>query len=439
MRVSGHLRKTGYYPGDLLIAAVVLLPLLWAAPGLLAALGTSWTAVTSLLVRTTGILALSTFVAAALLSARVPRTDRWFGGQMRLWEIHKLLGFSAFLLVMAHVLLLALMALPVSVERSVTFIFPPMAQWDVWAGWLAFVLMVVFIAPTFGFFGRLHYQRWKSLHRISAPAFLLALVHGIALAPGAAIWWLLGVLALAAIAWRLVFSRPLARQRYTVDSVTPLARDVVEINLKPLGRGMTWQPGQFVYLSPLDPQLEAGIGEEHPYTIASADSDTHMRIGVKAIGDATTALQHVRPGTEAEVEGPYGTFLEAHEPDRGRLWLGGGIGITPFVAGARAMRTGTSEAVDTVSLYLADRPERAYYLDELKTIAEATPTFTAHVHYFNEHGVLTADFLRAHCPDFAEREVFICGPPGMIAHVDRLLRDEGVPPERIHTEAFDFL
>ena len=428
-----------FHPGDLLIVAVVLLPLLWAAPGLIAALDSSWAAISSVLVRVSGILALSTFAAAALLSARVPRTDRWFGGQVRLWEIHKLLGFSAFLLVMAHVVLLALMTLPVSVERSVTTLFPAIVQWDVWLGWFAFVLMVVFIAPTFGFFGHPHYQRWKSLHRLSGPAFLLALVHGTVLAPATAIWWLLGILALAAVAWRLFFSRLLGRHRYTVDSVTPLARDVVEINLKAQGQGMAWQPGQFVYLSPLDPQLEAGINEEHPYTVASDDSDTHMRIGVKAIGDATAALQHVRPGTEAEVEGPYGTFLEAQQPGRGRLWLGGGIGITPFVAGARAMRAGSSEAVDTVLLYLADRPERAYYLDELKTIAEATPAFTAHVHYFNEHGVLTADYLRAHCPDFAEREVFICGPPGMISYVDRLLRDEGVPPERLPTEAFDFL
>ncbi|MFO8140476.1 MAG: hypothetical protein R6T87_00990 [Marinobacter sp.] len=121
------------------------------------------------------------------------------------------------------------------------------------------------------------------------------------------------------------------------------------------------------------------------------------------------------------------------------MWLAGGIGITPFVSGARDKMQNAAPGPDACLFYLANRPERAYYLDELVEIAEASATLTVHAHYINEHGVITREYLAQHCPDFAEREAYLCGPPGMIAHLQTLLRHEGVPADRIHTEAFDFL
>ncbi len=429
----------GRYPGDLFIVLVVFLPLLAALPRLGSRFGWSWSELCGVLAQGTGILALSTFLAAAILSARLPRADRWFGGLVRIWKIHRLLGISAFLLIMAHALLVALGALPVSVQASVTSLFPPLGQWPLWLGWAAFVVTVVFVAPTLNFFGRIHYQRWKRLHMLSAPALFLGLAHGIVFSPETALWWVLGLLAMAAILWRKGVSPFVARKPYRVDSVESLARDVVELNLLPDEKGMVWQPGQFVYLTPMDPSLAAGYREEHPYTIASSAHDRFMRIGIKGIGDATKALLGIEPGAAVRIEGPYGTFLREPGALPRQLWIGGGIGITPFVAGVREWRDGTPMASDVALFYLANRPARAYYLDEMEAIAGQKTGLEVHPHYSSEEGVFTRDFLAARCPDFAEREAYICGPPGLIQHVQALLRRAGVPRQRIHTEAFDFL
>lgn len=433
------------YPGDVLLLGVFLLPVIVATPGLHWG-GQGWLYSVAEMV---GVLALSAFLLAGMLSARIPGMDPWFGGLVRVWTIHRWLGFSAFMLVMVHVLLLAFATLPFSIGRSIETLFPPLSHWEVWAGWAAFVTMLIFIAPTLGFFGPLHYQHWKRLHLLSVPTLLLALVHTLMLSSMAWVWWLLSALALAAIAWRKVLSPRLARKPYVVEGVDSLARDVVELRLRPRGKGIRWQAGQFVYLTPMDRSLAAGYREEHPYTISSAAGDDELRIGVKAVGDATGALVHIKPGAEVRIEGPYGTFFEttrlgrpgsgAPEPQRKQLWLGGGIGITPFVSGARDKMTSAAAGRDACLFYLANRPERAYYLDELVRIAEACDTFTVHAHYMNENGVITRDYLARHCPDFAEREVYLCGPPGMITHLRTLLRHEGVPAHRIHTEAFDFL
>lgn len=439
------------YPGDGLLLGIFLLPVIVAVPGL------QWSSQGWLysVAQLVGVLALSAFLLAGMLAARVPGMDPWFGGLVRVWTLHQWLGFSAFMLVMAHVLLLALATLPFSLGRSIETLFPPLSHWPVWLGWAAFVTMLIFIAPTLGFFGTLHYQHWKRLHLLSAPALLLALVHTLMLSSVAWVWWLLSALALMAIAWRKGLSPWLARKPYVVEAVEVLARDVVELCLRPRGKGIRWRAGQFVYLTPMDRSLAAGYREEHPYTIASASASAsvsggdELRIGIKAVGDATRALVNITPGAEVRIEGPYGTFFEtpgfqtpsAESPQSQpkQLWLAGGIGIAPFVSGARDKMAKPALGPDACLFYLANRPERAYYLDELVQIADACDTFTVHAHYMNENGVITRDYLVQHCADFAEREVYLCGPPGMITHLHTLLRHAGVPAKRIHTEAFDFL
>lgn len=384
-----------------------------------------------------GVLALSSFLAAAMLAARVPGLDRWFGGLVRIWFVHRLLGFAAFILIMLHVLLLVFAALPLSVEAGIERIFP--AQWETWIGWAGFVVMAVFVAPTFGVFGKPHYQRWKRLHSISGLALLLVVFHGLAFTATPLLWWVLTIAAVAAVVWRQALAPILARRPYTVERVERLARDVVELSLRPGRDALTWRAGQFVYLTPLDRRLKAGYREEHPYTVSSSPSQPVMRIGIKAVGDATEALKDIAPGADVQIEGPYGAFLEPDAPELKRLWLGGGIGITPFVAGARFIQEKGAADVDTVLVYLANRPERGYYLGELERIADDCAGFSVFPHYLSEQGVITRDYLAEKCPDFASREVFLCGPPGMVAHLRALLKHEGMPGRRIHTEAFDFL
>ena len=51
-------------------------------------------------------------------------------------------------------------------------------------------------------------------------------------------------------------------------------------------------------------------------------------------------------------------------------------------------------------------------------------------------GQITADFLTRAVPDLVKRRVHLCGPPGMMDALKKTLRELGVPPEEIKTEAF---
>lgn len=427
-------------PGDALVLLVFLLPLGLAYPRLGTLTDGGIAAILQEAGQVSGILALAAMVLAALFSARLPVVDRYFGGLPRIWRLHRALGYSAFIMIMVHVLMLAFAQLGTSVDAAMATLFPSPAAYAIWAGWAAWALMVIFLLPTFGLHENTSYQRWKRLHLLSAPALILALAHGLWLAPQATLWWILGALAVAAIGWRKLAAPLVARRDHEGVAVEPLATGVVELSLKPLNGALRYQPGQFIYLTPHDPSLPAGRGEEHPYTVASAPLDDVLRIGIKNLGDASGALQNVTVGSRAQVEGPYGTFFERRFPSCNQLWLAGGIGITPLISGARHLGASSSDEPSNVhAFYLAQNEGRAYYLKEMQDVAARVPAFQVTTHYFRDQGAITAQFLRQHCPDFADREIYMCGPPPMVDHLLRLLRAAGVPRYRIHCEAFHFL
>src|SRR6056297_3663607 len=123
--------------------------------------------------RAAGIVGLTMLLLAAALSARVPGFDRWFGGLTRLWKTHHRLGAGSLVLLLCHPVLLSLAQTANGLEAASGLLFPPFRDWQVWAGWAALLLMMVFLAPSFAFFGRPEYRRWKRLHRLAGPAVIL--------------------------------------------------------------------------------------------------------------------------------------------------------------------------------------------------------------------------------------------------------------------------
>jgi len=420
-------------PANLLIVCVALVPVFVAASEApsreaLAAAGTA-----------AGVLGLSLLLLAAVISVRVPRLDVWFGGLTKLWKVHHLLGAASFVLVMAHPLLLAFASARVSIEAAGTLLFPAAGAWSVWAGWLSFAAMAMFLAPTFWFFGQPEYQRWKALHALSGLAMLFALAHALPPAKDSrrALWLVYGGLALLAFIYRKFIAPYTARSGYTITRVETVNRGVVELTLEPEKKLLHYRPGQFAYLTPLDPALSSGRNEEHPYTLSSAPGENALRIAIKEAGDATRALQTVACGSRALVEGPYGDFFSARKAGAPALWIAGGIGIAPFLSGARSMTV--ENRADIQLIYCVQDESRAHLIGELEAIALRVPRFKLTKHFFAREGALTGAFIAAACPDFAARDIYMCGPPVFIAATRRELKARGVSGARIQSEDFTWL
>lgn len=294
--------------------------LVTAVPGLLALLSAtakdflSAGTVLNLLGRLSGISGLTCLLVAAVLSCRVPGFDQPFGGLTKLWQLHHKLGLSAFILLLAHPLLLAFGAAEISLDAAAGSVFS--MQLTVLYGWVALLALMVFIAPTFHVFGEPDYQRWKRLHRVAAVVLVFGLLHSLMLSRtlptswNGLIWGGLGLLALSAMAYRWLFSRYYGRYRYRICDIAAVANNVVELSLQPLQMPLRYRSGQFIYLTPYASELAAGTGEEHPFSLSSAPSEPVLRLTVKALGDASKALQSIALGSDVTVEGPYGCFFQ---------------------------------------------------------------------------------------------------------------------------------
>jgi predicted ferric reductase len=253
------------------------------------------------------------------------------------------------------------------------------------------------------------------------------------------IWSLFALLGVGALAWRFVFSRRVGRLTHTVAEVHKVANNVVELTLEPRRRQLRYSAGNFIYLAPYDDHLKAGHGEEHPYTLSSSPLEPRPRVAIKDLGDASRAIQSIRPGSKVTIEGPYGRFFPpSGEVDQAELWVAGGIGITPFLARMRHLvRLGAGG--DAHLIYCVQDEARSLYAEELRELAGQIPGLVLTQHYFYREGPLNQAFIERHCPDYSQRQVYICGPQGLNHNVQNVLRDAGVARSHIHTEEFELL
>lgn len=169
--------RIGFKAGDALLIAILAVVLGWHWPLWIGLASAEPDRVLDALGLLSGVLGLGLMLLAGIGSVRLPGLDRWFGGLPRFWRLHRWMGFGGFILVLLHVWSMAFAGVAQSLAVALATLLPPAIDWPIWSGWLALMLTVVFLAPTFQFFGRLNYQRWKRLHLLSAPALLAALIH----------------------------------------------------------------------------------------------------------------------------------------------------------------------------------------------------------------------------------------------------------------------
>jgi predicted ferric reductase len=419
-------------------------PFVFVLPGIEVADFADASATLNLLGRLTGIAGLSCLLVAAILSCRVPGVDRPFGGLTKLWRTHHRLGAAAFLLLLSHPPLLALSAAGDSLTAAAQLLLPRQPGWGTLTGWAALLALMIFLAPSFAFFGEPEYGRWRRLHRLAAIAVVTAVAHAylfsrtIPAPASAAIWLLLSAGAVAAVAYRLAFSRRVGRLHYVVESAAAPGNDVVELTLRPAGRHLRYLAGQFVYLTPFDVNLAAGSREEHPYTLTSAPAEPVLRVAIKDLGDASHAIQSVAIASEVGIEGPYGDFFPRGDSGARELWIAGGIGIAPFLGRLRDL-AGRGARLDAHLVYCVQDQTRAHFAAELEALASRVAGARMSMHFFYQQGPLDAAFLARRCADYASRSAYVCGPEPLLERACALLAGAGVAPDRIVTEEFSLL
>ncbi|MEA5054728.1 MAG: FAD-dependent oxidoreductase [Propionicimonas sp.] len=174
-------------------------------------------------------------------------------------------------------------------------------------------------------------------------------------------------------------------------------------------------------------------GTRRPFSIVSAPEDLPTlriayRDGAQPRSSFKTALAAVDRGGLLHATGVWGDFLLPADPRRPILLLAGGIGITPFVSQLRHL-TAVGQTRDIVLVYVVSDATIAFR-DEIAATGIATVVFAHQAPDELPAGWTLApsahidgESLLAAVPDLSSRDVYVSGPPRLIADLTPSLRD----------------
>jgi predicted ferric reductase len=383
-----------------------------------------------------------------ILMSRSSWLDQVFG-QDRITDAHKWVGFGAIWLIFGH-FIFSTLGFAMSAHTDVIGEFLTLLTSYPYVLWSA-VGLTLFVVVGFTSMRaarrRMSYETWYGIHLYTYLAILLASFHQFFVGvdfvsdPVAQGYWLfLYVVAFGTLAV-FRFGQPIAttlRHKPRIANVVEEGPGVASLYLT--GRNLDQlavRAGQWFRLRFMTPE---GWYRAHPFSLSAAPNGKYLRFTVKELGDYTQKLQRMPIGTSVFLEGPYGALTGASRTKARVLMIAGGIGITPL----RALLEELPASRGNLTLvYRTTNSEDLVFkreLDELASLRGAT------VHYLvGKRGThempmdpLEPRSLKRLVPDIHDRDIYVCGPTGMMQRVLAGLRWLRIPANQIHYERFGF-
>ncbi|MBP1843296.1 putative ferric reductase [Rhizobium petrolearium] len=438
--------------------ALVLLSGLWllAEPSVFQS--TNVFALRAAMMQYSGIVAIGCMSVAMVLALRPRLPEPWLGGLDKMYRLHKWFGIAALAISIVHWLWsetpkwatsLGWLVRPArgaraEIENPIEQFFMTLRGSAEGVGEWAFYAVVLLIA--LALIRQFPYKLFYKTHRLLALVYLVLVFHSVVLttfsywtSPVGVVTGLLlaaGTYSAVIVLLGRVGAGRQVRGRITSFHYYPGVR-ALETEVEVPEGWPGHEAGQFAFVT-----SDTSEGA-HPYTIASGWNDKERRITfvTKELGDHTSRLREtLHIGQEMKVEGPYGCFDFDNGQSR-QIWVGGGIGITPFIAAMKHRALERRTNLDHCRRPVVDLFHTTADYDE-KAIAKLTGDAEAadirlHVLVDSRDGLLTGERIRAAVPDWREASIWFCGPVGFGEVLRRDFAAQGMPvSQRFHQELF---
>ena len=235
---------------------------------------------------------------------------------------------------------------------------------------------------------------------------------------------------------------------FRVARKQPESAEITSFELVPADGGPVpgYQPGQYVTVRLVVPGL--GYRQPRQYSLSDAPGKGVLRISVKREGGAAPQpdgmVSHqlhrdVAEGDTLEVSPPAGDFFLHEDRQTPVVLVSAGVGITPVMAMLEHLHRQHSGR--TVRFWHASRhPGVQAFAPRVRDIVRALPDAQAWVVHEQPDPADACDapgrldLSTLPLPDDAD--FYVCGPRGFMHAQIQTLHRRGVPPGRIHAEAF---
>lgn len=201
-------------------------------------------------------------------------------------------------------------------------------------------------------------------------------------------------------------------------------------------------PGQYIKMTLSIPNPdERGISRF--FSIASSPTERqHLMITTRILESTfKKTLASLPIDSGVQMRGPYGAFVLDEEDVRPKVFLTGGIGITPF----RSMSIYAHDRVLKIPILLMasfSTPQDLVFYDELSKISDeyfkfvVTITHTEDSTWRGEIGRIDSEKTKKYIENVQGSAYYIAGPETMVTAMAELVKQLGVSDDQVKKENF---
>lgn len=204
-------------------------------------------------------------------------------------------------------------------------------------------------------------------------------------------------------------------------------------------------PGQYIKMV-LTIENPDNRGNSRFLTIASSPLEKdYIMITTKIIKSSfKKRLSNLRIGEEVQFFGPLGEFVLKTEDKDPKVFLAGGIGITPFHSMINYAVSKNLSIPIALIVSFSTTNEMVWYEKLLSIISnnkniKIIYTITHHKGDMNWKGEterISKEMIKKYVSDIQAPKYYIAGPPAMTSAMEEIVNSAGVANERIFTENF---
>jgi len=207
----------------------------------------------------------------------------------------------------------------------------------------------------------------------------------------------------------------------------------------------TFEPGQYTFITILEPIHKDEEGNTRIFSIASSPSNEEtLMFTTRAFDSAFNKnILELPIGTMLSIGDTGGNTPLHKDSSIPAVFLIGGIGITPVRCMVEYI-TGNKLPYDMTLFYSNPRAESMAFLDEFEKWAEENKNFkliptiddTENKNWKYNTGFISEELIKKHVDDFSKPIFYIVGPPALVDSMEKILLNNNVSPEKIKLEKF---